>query len=195
MSTPAPPCSPKPGAARSDPALPVEYLPGDVTRLDLAAASFDGAYSERVFQHLDDPEAALAELVRVTRPGGRIVVIDTDWGMHAIHGADPSLTGRVVACWAEHAANGWSGRRLPALFADAGLADPVVVTDTITSTDARLPAMEPFATMASVAEQRGVLSRTTRLGPGWPRLANASADGSFFWAVTLFLVAATRPPS
>jgi SAM-dependent methyltransferase len=175
-----------------DPALPVEYRPGDVTGLTLPTAGFDGVYSERVFQHLQHPEAGFAELVRVTRPGGRVVVIDTDWGMHAIHGADPSLTRRVIASWAEHAANGWSGRRLPALFNGAGLADPVVIADTITSTDVRLPAAEPFATMASVAEGRGLLSRDD--ARAWlAQLTDASTSGSFFWAVTLFLVAATRP--
>ena len=30
------------------------------------------------------------------RSKGRIVVIDTDWGMHAVHGADPALTAAIV---------------------------------------------------------------------------------------------------
>jgi len=34
--------------------------------------------SERVFQHLPDPAGGPAEMIRVTRPGGRIVVFDTD---------------------------------------------------------------------------------------------------------------------
>ena len=71
------------------PSLPVDFRAGDVTRLDLADAAFDGTYCERVFQHVGDVTTAMDELVRVTRPGGRIVVVDTDWGMHAIHGADP----------------------------------------------------------------------------------------------------------
>jgi hypothetical protein len=55
-----------------------------------------------------------------------------------------------------------------------------------------MPAMEPFATMASVAEHRGALTRDdTR---AWPtQLADASATGSFFWAVTMFLGAVRRP--
>jgi SAM-dependent methyltransferase len=155
-------------------------------------AHFDAAYSERVFQHLDNPRRALAELARVTRPGGRIVVVDTDWGMHAVHGADPSLTRRVVTCWADQTPNGWSGRRLPALLADAGLTDSIVAADTIICTDAGLPSMQPFATMASTAEHSGALAADE--ADMWlTQLADASIHGRFLWAVTVFLVAATQP--
>ena len=107
--------------------LPVEFRLGDVTNLDLDDACYDGTVCERVLQHVASPDAAMAELVRVTRPGGRIVVIDTDWGLHAIHGADPTLTATIVNCWAGNAANGLAGRQLPALFVDAGLRDPIVI--------------------------------------------------------------------
>ena len=106
--------------------LPVEFRPGDITNLELDDATCDGALCERVFQHVASPHKAMAELVRITRPGGRIVVIDTDWGLHAIHGADPTLTAAIVDCWARNAANGLAGRQLPTLFADAGLRDPNV---------------------------------------------------------------------
>jgi SAM-dependent methyltransferase len=136
-----------------DTTVRVEFRSGDISRLDFDDAAFDGVTCERVFQHLDTPDAALAELVRVTRPGGRIVVIDTDWGMHAIHGADPGLTSRVVECWASNAATGWSGRRLPGLFVDAGMRAPVVVAETFTCTD----------------------GRRRRLSPPWPRPPNELA--------------------
>lgn len=54
----------------------VEYRVGSVTALPFEVASVDAAYSERVFMHLADPQAAMHELFRVLRPGGRIVVID-----------------------------------------------------------------------------------------------------------------------
>ena len=127
----------------------------------------------------------------MTRPGGRIAVIDSDWGMHAIHGADPQLTNRVITCWADQIPNGWSGRRLPGLFAATGMTDACINADTLTVGDARLPALEPFATMASVAQGTGAL--TDDEARRWlQQLAQASTDGSFFWAITLFLVVGTR---
>ena len=173
-------------------ALRVDFRSGDIARLGFDDGTFDGVTCERVFQHLDTPNAALAELVRVTRRGGRIVVIDTDWGMHAIHGADPRLTSRVVECWSDNAANGWSGRRLPGLFVDAGMREPVVVAETLTSTDGQRPTGPPFTTMAVVAERAGALNSDD--AHTWlTQLADAGERGRFFWAVTMFAVAGARP--
>lgn len=113
---------------------------------------------ERVFQHVASPHEAMAELVRITRPGARIVVIDTDWGLHAIHGADPDLTAVIIDCWASNAAHGLAGRQLPTLFADAGLCDPTVIAETMTGTDPQQPSAPPFAAMAAVACRAGTIS-------------------------------------
>lgn len=169
----------------------VDFRAGDISRLDFDDATFDGVTSERVFQHLDSPASAIAELVRVTKPGGRIVVIDTDWGMHAIHGADPAVTARIVAVWSDNAANGWSGRRLPALFAGAGIPDPVVVADTFTTTDPLRPSMAPFTTMAHAAACAGAITGAEAVS--WlAELADAGTSGCFFWAVTMFAVGGVR---
>jgi hypothetical protein len=134
----------------------------------------------------------MAELVRVTKPGGQVVVIDTDWGMHAIHGAAPRLTSRVIAAWVDVAANGWSGRRLPALFAGEGIRRPVVVAETFTSTDPERPTKPPFTLMAQTAERCGALAPGD--GDEWLRqLTEAARDGRFFWAATMFAVAGTVP--
>jgi SAM-dependent methyltransferase len=175
-----------------DPTLPVEFHGGDITELASADGAFDAVFSERVFQHLEDPVAAMQELVRVTRPGGQLAVIDTDWGMHAIHGADRALTAQVIACWAEHAVNGSAGRQLPALLAGAGIVDQVVLTDTITSRDPWAPSLQPFTAMASNAEQHGAI--TAEDAARWlAQLTKAAERGTFFWAVTLVAVIARRP--
>jgi SAM-dependent methyltransferase len=49
----------------------VEYLtPVNVEATDLPAASFDLIYSHAVFEHILNPDAAIAELARLLRPGG-----------------------------------------------------------------------------------------------------------------------------
>jgi ubiquinone/menaquinone biosynthesis C-methylase UbiE len=177
-----------------DSSLPVEFRQGDITRLDLENASVDGTHCERVFQHLDPAAVgtAIGELVRVTRPGGRIVVVDTDWGMHAIHGADHGLTSRVVECWASSTTNAWSGRSLPSVFAEAGLRAPVVVAETLTSADPLRPTKPPITTMAATAVRAGALAADD--AHAWlEQLADAGARGLFFWAVTMFAVAGVRP--
>jgi ubiquinone/menaquinone biosynthesis C-methylase UbiE len=57
----------------------VQHECGDATSLPFESDRFDSVRSERMFQHLTEPERALSEIVRVTRPGGWIVVADADW--------------------------------------------------------------------------------------------------------------------
>jgi hypothetical protein len=134
----------------------------------------------------------MAELVRITRPSGRIVVIDSDWGLHAIHGADPTLTATIVTWWASNAANGFAGRQLPALFSDAGLPEPTILAETMTSTDPLRPSLPPFTTMAAAAARDGAVSAAD--ADAWlDQLAGAGRRGRFFWALTMFAVACARP--
>lgn len=63
----------------------VDFLHGDALALPFADATFDLAVSRHVVQAVPDAARALAELVRVTRPGGRIHVIAEDYGMIWFH--------------------------------------------------------------------------------------------------------------
>lgn len=49
---------------------------GDSKQLDFADADFDSVISNSLLHHLPEPAVALAEIVRVVRPGGRIFVRD-----------------------------------------------------------------------------------------------------------------------
>ena len=49
---------------------------GDVARLPFPDASFSVVFTRYSFHHLLDPAGVLAEMARVTRPGGRVVVAD-----------------------------------------------------------------------------------------------------------------------
>jgi SAM-dependent methyltransferase len=54
----------------------VSFVEGDAAHLPFASASFDVAASLRTLHHVARPELVVAELVRVTRPGGQVLVID-----------------------------------------------------------------------------------------------------------------------
>lgn len=56
---------------------------GSMTALPFATAAFDGAYATESLEHAVDIDAAVAELCRVVKPGGRIAIIDKNaehWG-------------------------------------------------------------------------------------------------------------------
>ncbi|MEA1305272.1 methyltransferase domain-containing protein [Actinomyces oris] len=54
----------------------VELTCGDVMALPFEDASFDVVHAHQVLQHLADPVGALAEMRRLTRPGGMVAVRD-----------------------------------------------------------------------------------------------------------------------
>jgi SAM-dependent methyltransferase len=111
------------GQARKQNAVPcVDYCVADAHALPFADASFDAARVERVMQHVEDPDKALAEMVRVVRAGGIVVASEPDWGTLAIDAADRDATAEVVhALCDDHIRNAWIGRELPGRFVRLGL--------------------------------------------------------------------------
>lgn len=96
--------------------LPLEYVRGDAHHLPFADGTFDRGYASLVLEHLEDPARALAELVRVTRRGGHVIVTANDF-------EDPELTQRldpvsrqVQEVLRRTFRHGQLARRLPELF-------------------------------------------------------------------------------
>ena len=54
----------------------VTFVVGDARELDLDDASFDFAGTLRTLHHVDRPDLVVAEIARVTRPGGTVLVVD-----------------------------------------------------------------------------------------------------------------------
>jgi SAM-dependent methyltransferase len=64
------------GRARDGAPDNVTFVEGDVTKLPFEAGTFDLSCSRRTLHHIARPERAVAELARVTAPGGRVFVDD-----------------------------------------------------------------------------------------------------------------------
>jgi hypothetical protein len=101
-----------------------------------------------MLRHIPQPERAIAEMVRVVRPGGTILIEDCDDGAMII---DPLPASFQRVCDARYAslrrrgAEPFLGRRLPAMLRDAGLTSIQVRPLSVTSEDVGVEAFMKIA--------------------------------------------------
>ena len=98
-------------------------LEGEATRIPLPDAAVDRALSVQVFEYVPDTAAGLAELHRVLRPGGHLVLWDIDWTTVTWHSTDQARMDRVLAAWDRHLTHPALPRRLGASLRAAGFGD------------------------------------------------------------------------
>lgn len=99
----------------------VRLRQGDAVELGEPAEAFDFVVAVQVYLYVRDVERALAEAVRVLRPGGRLVVVDTDWDSCVWETGDRARHARIMAARLADYADPYLARRLPRLIAAAGL--------------------------------------------------------------------------
>jgi SAM-dependent methyltransferase len=177
----------------------VRFSVGDAVALDEPDGYFDAVRSERTLQWITDPEAAVAEMARVLRPGGHVSLIDTDWSTFAIDVGDDDLAGKVrKAMRIDRARPSKIGSRLPELVRSCGF-EVVAQTASTQSWNGWNPDESPAPhgcfSMSSFADnliETGQLSPTERQG-FVSTIHQAARDGRFTMALTMFAVIARVP--
>ena len=170
-----------------------EAVVADAHALPFDDESFDGAWADRTFQHLADPRAALRELVRVLRPGGRLVVADPDYATQVVSIPDQDLARRVLRFRQDVGVrHGTLAHQMGRLFREAGIADlhveavPVVLRDP-TALDQALGLRD----WARFAHEHELIERH-EVGAWEASLDAAAAGGHFLYAFSLFITAGQK---
>jgi SAM-dependent methyltransferase len=159
---------------------------GDAHDLPFPGGSFDVVATERTLQHVDDPATVVAEMARVTVPGGLVALSEPDWGTLVLAGAPEAPTAAVLDELRAQFRHPDAGRRLVGLLAGAGLSDVRVWADSIHFTDPR-PAAEVLALRPAAGRALGTDA------PAWlDAVEEAGRERRFFAAATGFLVTARR---
>jgi arsenite methyltransferase len=174
----------------------VAFHRGDATALPVDDESFDAALCVQVLEYVDDATAALAQIHRALRPGGRVVVWDVDWATVTWHSEDPARMERVLKCWDEHLTHPSLPRTLAARLRAAGFSN-VGVEGHVFTTDALDP--EAFGSGVVLPLMEQFVAGRPAVGPeGAKAWAAEQRDlgerGELFFACTQFCFTGVREP-
>ena len=109
------------GRERCDAMPGVRFEQGDAVALPVPDESLDVAVSTQVMEYVEDVDRALSEIARVLRPGGRTLLLATDWRACAWHSSDDKRMQRMLGAWEEHLAHPALPRTLAARLEKQGL--------------------------------------------------------------------------
>jgi arsenite methyltransferase len=79
-----------------------DFQRADATKLPFPDESFDAVVSTQVYEYVADMTSALAEVHRVLRPGGRVLILDTDWDSVVWNTNDRVRMQKVMLAWDDH---------------------------------------------------------------------------------------------
>lgn len=105
------------GARGRAPSPPVELVEADATGIPFDDATFDAAISTYGLTAITDVDGAIDEMIRVVRPGGRLVIAD----VHFVNWPTPTPFNRAVTVALRPFNTWYTDRDFPALLARRGL--------------------------------------------------------------------------
>jgi ubiquinone/menaquinone biosynthesis C-methylase UbiE len=170
--------------------VPVHFELGNAHNLPFGDASFDLCRAERVLLYLEDPAKAVAEMARVTRPGGRVILFDFDYNSFFIDSDFAAMTRHIEALLAGDPRNPLIGRMLPHLLRTAGLKVNLIEQTTLFPTVAM--ARRIYAGALSKGVTAGLFT-SADIDAWWQEQAAMDSDGNLYHAHPGYIVATTKP--
>jgi len=175
-------------------ACSVELGTASVYALPYADGAFDAVRAERVFQHLDNPEAALREMLRVTKPGGRLMLSDPDHGQAGLALDEPAqrrVYEALQRAMTKMIVNPHSGTRLRGMLVRAGLRDVVQLVNSFAFDHPQF--MQMFFVSERLASATAAGEITEGEGAEFiAALGERHREGTFFGSAIGYTVAGTK---
>lgn len=178
-------------------ALPqAECVEGDAAKLPFDDGVFDAAVATQVYEYVAPMTRALSELRRVLRPGGRVLILDTDWRSIVWHSSDKTLMERVLTCWDGHLADPHLPATLGVQLSRAGFAVSRVEVLTMLASHWQ-PVSYAAGIMRSIKAYAEANGARYGLAPGevqawYDDQLHLAERGEFFFSLNRYLFAATR---
>ena len=171
----------------------VECREADIAAPPYGNAEFDVVFAVQALEYLSDLDGALRHIHRMLRPGGRLIVVATDWSSAVWHSENAPRMQRVLAAWAPHT----PFRDLPGILA-AGLRragiQPLRQTPIPILNTSYNPAS--FSYWVAQVIRPFVVSRqsvTEEEAAEWfDELAKLEENGAYFFCITPVLTEAVR---
>jgi ubiquinone/menaquinone biosynthesis C-methylase UbiE len=178
------------GRGRAAAGAGVTFRLGDALGLPYPDGTFDVCRTETVLQHIRDARQAVAEMARVTAPGGRVGALEFDQGSAMLDHPDQQTTRVILNAFSDSMACGLIGRQLPRLFRHAGLTDVSVDPFVILGTAQAFRAL--LAPVVTRLHDERVLTGE-QANQWWATFSGLDDDGDFLGGSTVFVVTGTRP--
>ena len=171
----------------------VEVKKGDATSLPAGENQFDLAIATQVLEYVPVVEGALRELYRVLRPGGRALVLDTDFKTLVWNSSDATFMDRIMNAFDEHCLHPNIGRTLGAELQKTGFR--VELTEVFTILDTVLgPGRFSYSTIKLVEKfvpgRRGLTSEDLAK---WKKdLEDMNQRGEYFFSLNQYIFLARK---
>jgi ubiquinone/menaquinone biosynthesis C-methylase UbiE len=170
----------------------IKHMEGDAQHLPFSDNQFDGIHAERLFQVLQKSNAkpVFAEMTRVLKHNGRIVLVDTDWGSASVNFSDCQLERRLLTFFAmTMRPNGFAGRELLELLNDNNYKEINVEVFPFMARDF---SQTPFGEWLSTEALENKVATKKELDQWNKELMEKTGKGTFLYHGNMIIAAGTK---